>query len=158
MPRDWLQDADVELPAEIEAAGADVLDVAFRVHTAIGPGALESVYQKCMALGLRKRGREVEERVWVDVSFEEEIIERVLQIDLLVDGAVVVEMKAVDTLADVHMAQLVSYLRLGQHPLGYLLNFHVSRMKAGIHRRINSRALPPSRPWRSLRSSRSLDP
>lgn len=127
-----------DLPEDVERVGSTILDVAFRVHSAIGPGALESIYVRCLAAGLANRGLRVEREVWTPITFEGILIEGALRIDMVVDGRVVVEVKAVETVLPVHAAQTVSYLRLGGYPLGYLLNFHVPKMTMGIRRLILS--------------------
>lgn len=116
---------------------ADIVDAAMRVHTALGPGLLESVYRSCLAQELRQRGRSVETELRVPILYDRVRLEQAFRIDLLVDAAVVVEVKAVESLMPVHSAQLLSYLKLGGFKVGLLLNFHVLHLKDGIRRMVN---------------------
>lgn len=134
---------------DAERSGAGVMDAAYVVHSAFGPAGLEGTYRKALVIALRNRGHIVEEEVWLDLVFEGVTLPRAFRMDVVVDGRVVIEVKAVEHLLPVHHAQLVSYLRLSGLELGYLLNFHVPRMKHGIHRKANTRPfLPASRPSR----------
>jgi GxxExxY protein len=117
-----------------------VVDAAMKVHTALGPGLLERVYQKCLAIELRKRGLKVQQEVWLSVVYEGVEIEGGYKIDLLVEDCIVVELKAVDAITDVHKAQLLSYLKLSGHEVGLLINFNVVHLRDGIRRMICSRA------------------
>ena len=132
---------DLDVPQDVEATAALLLDVAFRVHRALGPGLLESVYRRCLAHGLRRAGATVVEEGRMDIEFEGLRIESGLRLDLLVNGHLVVELKAVEALHPVHEAQVLSYLRLSRRPLGLLLNFNVPLLKHGIRRFVNPRAL-----------------
>ncbi|HYX68015.1 MAG TPA: GxxExxY protein [Terriglobales bacterium] len=116
----------------------EVVDAAMKVHTALGPGLLESAYEACLAHELRKRGLRVETQVPLPVTYEGMQIELGYRIDLLVEGQVIVELKAVETVLPVHKAQLLSYLRLSGRRLGLLINFHVERLKDGITRIVNN--------------------
>ncbi len=124
----------LDKPPEMEAIGADVVDAAMKVHSALGPGLLESVYEVCLARELAKRQRRVERQRSIPVTYDGERLEAGFRIDLLVDELVVVEVKSVEKLLPVHLAQMLTYLRLGQFQLGYLLNFDVSHMKDGVKR------------------------
>ena len=108
-----------------------------RVHTALGAGLLESVYEACLAHELDKQGIEVKKQVVLPVRYDDLVLDNGFRLDLLVDNKVVVEIKAIDKLLPVHMAQLLSYLKLGKFKLGYLLNFNVVHMKDGIKRMVN---------------------
>jgi GxxExxY protein len=110
---------------------------ALTVHKQIGPGLLESAYEACLAHELRKAGLEFERQVTMPLIYDGETIETGYRLDLLIAKMVVVEIKSVEALVDVHRAQLFSYLRLGGFRLGYLLNFNVSLMKNGIVRMAN---------------------
>ena len=125
---------DDEVPADANETGRKVLDAAFRVHRSLGPGLLENVYSHCLAHALRSEGLSVEREVRVSVTFEGEVLPAGLRMDMLVEGRVVVEVKAVEALHAVHEAQILSYLKLGRKPLGYLINFHVPRLHQGIRR------------------------
>ena len=111
-----------------------ILDAAFKVHSALGPGLLESTYKACMAYELRKQGCKVEVEKAVPLVYEEVKLEIGFRMDMLVDDLVVVELKSVDAFNDVHLAQTLTYLRLGDKRLGLLLNFKVKSMKDGIKR------------------------
>jgi GxxExxY protein len=118
----------------VEAIGAEVIDAAMKVHSALGPGLLESVYEVCLAQELQKRRRSVERQRPIPVTYEGERLDAGFRIDLLVDDLVVVEVKSVEKLLPVHLAQMLTYLRLGQFQLGFLLDFDVVRMKDGVKR------------------------
>jgi GxxExxY protein len=111
-----------------------IVDSAIAVHRVLGPGLLESAYKACLAFELRKRGLDVASEVPLPVVYEGHKLEAGYRIDLLVASLVVVEVKAVDCVAPIHRAQLLSYLRLSGHSLGLLLNFNVLLMKDGIVR------------------------
>ncbi len=117
--------------------GTIIIEAAMRVHTALGAGLLESVYEACLAYELDKRGIEVRNQVVLPVRYDELVLDNGFRLDLLVDNKVVVEIKAIDKLLPVHTAQLLSYLKLGNFKLGYLLNFNVAHMKDGIKRMAN---------------------
>ena len=114
-----------------------VVDAAMKVHTALGPGLLESAYQACLQYELQKRGLEVRAQVEMPIWYDGVCIEVGYRIDLLVVGQLVLELKSVDKLLPIHQAQLLSYLKLGNFKLGLLLNFNVEHMKEGIVRLIN---------------------
>ena len=113
------------------------IDSAMRVHTALGPGLLEGAYEACLAQELRWRGIAVRTQVTQPVTYRSVAIDNGYRIDLLVDDMVVLELKSVATLLPVHEAQLLSYLKLGGHRAGLLINFHVPRLKDGIKRMVN---------------------
>jgi GxxExxY protein len=119
------------------AIGERVLGCALTVHKALGPGLLESVYEACLAHELGKAGLNYERQLALPVSYDGVILEAGYRIDLLVERRVVVEVKAIEATTKVHRAQLLSYLRLGNFHLGYLLNFNVSLLKEGIDRVVN---------------------
>lgn len=122
---------------EINVRTGQVVDAAMRVHRALGPGLLESAYSACLAYELTKRGRQVITQMLLPVVYEEVRIELGYRIDMLVDGAVVVELKTVTKLLPVHEAQLLSYLRMSKYRIGLLINFHVPVLKDGIRRMAN---------------------
>ncbi len=124
--------------AELNELGKRVLDAAFRVHTVLGPGLLESAYTACLAHELRRSGVLVETEVPVPVVYDGVKLSDVgYRIDILVQGNIVIEVKALEGIAPVHLAQLVSYLKLSDRQLGFLLNFNVEHLKDGIYRRVN---------------------
>jgi GxxExxY protein len=117
--------------------GNAIIASALKVHTALGPGLLESAYETCLMYELRKQGLSVQQQVLIPVYYEDFTIDNGYRVDLLVGDRVVVELKALEAILPVHRAQLLSYLRLGRFKLGYLLNFNVSRMRDGIVRLVN---------------------
>ncbi len=121
---------------EDEAARV-IVDTALRIHRALGPGLLESVYSATLAGGLRERGLRVASEVGVPVEFEGERFELGFRADLIVEDCVIVEVKSVTDLSAVHKKQLLTYLRLGDKRLGLLINFNVALIKDGICRIAN---------------------
>ena len=111
-----------------------VLDAAMKVHTALGPGLLESTYEACLAEELKKAGLSVQTQVPLPVVYDGLKLEIGYRIDLLVEDLVVVEVKSVDALAPIHHAQVLTYLKLSGRTLGLLLNFNVVHLKDGIKR------------------------
>jgi GxxExxY protein len=122
------------IPEELDVIGREIIDAAFKVHTALGPGLLESTYEKCLKRELERRGLRVEAQVRVPIEYEGEIIDDALRIDLLVEGRVVIEVKAVERDHSLFKAQLLTYLKLTNLRLGYLLNFNVELIKNGMKR------------------------
>ena len=114
------------------------LDAAFRVHTVLGPGLLESAYTACLVYELHKDGLELATEVAVPLVYDGVKLSDVgYRIDILVARELVVEVKSLETIAPVHLSQLVSYLKLSDWHLGLLLNFNVERLRDGIYRRVN---------------------
>jgi len=123
---------------ELNNISGSVVDSAMKVHSTLGPGLLESVYQKCLAHELRKRALRVETELALPVIYDGIEIEAGYRIDLLVAGEVIVEIKSVTEIIPLNKAQLLSYLRLSRKRLGLLLNFNVEHMKDGISRIVNN--------------------
>jgi GxxExxY protein len=123
--------------ADLNSRSAQIIDAALRVHSALGPGLLESAYAACLAYELRRRGLDVRTQVAIPVYYHEVRLELGYRADFLVDGAVLVELKTATTLLPIHEAQLLSYLRLSGHRVGLLINFHTVHLKDGIKRLIN---------------------
>jgi len=119
-----------------------VVDAAMKLHTALGPGLLESVYETVLARDLERRGLRVERQKPVAFDYDGLHFSDGLRLDLLVDGRVVVEVKSLDRLAPVHTKQVLTYLRLLGLPVGLLINFGVPSLRDGIRRIVNN--LPPS--------------
>lgn len=122
---------------EIEEVGKQIVDAAIKVHRALGPGLLESAYQACLAHELRKRGLHVECEVSQPIEFDGLQIEAGYRLDMLVDNLVIIENKALEKVLPIHEAQLLTYLRLRNCRLGYLINWHVPLVKDGIKRMVN---------------------
>jgi GxxExxY protein len=115
----------------------EIVDTAFQVHTKLGPGLLETVYEVIMAHELKKRGMHVERQMPVPIEYEDLKFEEGFRADLVVNGLVVIELKSVDKLAKVHKKQLLTYLRLMDRKLGLLINFGENLIKDGISRVVN---------------------
>jgi GxxExxY protein len=117
----------------------DIIASAIEVHRALGPGLLESAYVACLTLELTERGHSVELKKAVPLVYKSIKLEASYQLDMLVNGQIIVELKSVDALLPVHEAQLLTYLRLTGCPVGLLINFNVEILKDGIRRKFNSR-------------------
>lgn len=117
-----------------EEVARKIVDGAFRVHSVLGPGLLECVYEQCLAHELKKRGLRFELQKPVPIEYDSVRIDCALRLDMLVEDSVIVEIKAIEVVQPVHKAQLLSYLRLANKPLGLLINFHVPLIKDGIKR------------------------
>ena len=123
---------------ELNQVTSGVIKAAIDVHNELGPGLLESVYQSCMLIALADQGLKVRSEVPVPVFFQgRQIRQDGLRLDLLVEDRVVVELKSVDRVQDIHKKQLLTYLRLAEKPLGLLINFNEVRLKDGITRIAN---------------------
>jgi GxxExxY protein len=128
----------------------DIIGAAIEVHRALGPGLLESAYEACLAFELSERGRKVARQVPLPLIYKEVKLDCGYRLDLLVDDLVIVELKTVDILNDVHKAQILSYLKISGLNVGLLINFNVKMLKQGVVRVVNN--LPESQ--RSQRSPR----
>jgi GxxExxY protein len=125
---------DRKISAREEEIGKAIVNAAYKVHLALGPGLLEKIYEACMAHELRKSGFEVERQAHVTVFYDGIRFEEGLKMDLLVEDLVIVELKAVETVNPVWQAQIISHLKLTRCNLGYLINFNVPLIKRGIKR------------------------
>ena len=117
--------------------GEIILGCAMKVHSALGPGLLESTYEACLAHELTKAGLTVARQVALPVRYDGIELDAAYRIDLLVNDSVIIELKVVEKLMPIHSAQLFSYLKLSERKLGYLLNFNVVHMRDGIKRIVN---------------------
>ena len=122
---------------EIDEISSAVVGEAIRIHRELGPGLLESVYEKALKAGLIRRGLRVESQVPVPINYDGMVIDAAFRIDLLVEERLIVEVKAVDQLTKLHARQVLTYLRLMEQPVGLLLNFSCMTMKEGIRRLVN---------------------
>lgn len=122
---------------ELDEVTGIVVDAAMKVHQALGPGLLESVYETILAHELAKRGLKVERQKVVRFEYDGLVFEDGLRLDLLVEERVVVELKSVEILLPVHSKQLLTYLRLLHQPVGLLINFGAATLKEGLHRIVN---------------------
>ena len=118
--------------------GAIVVDRALQVHKELGPGLLESTYEACLAHELRTAGLRVDPQKALPVIYRDVRLDLGYRIDLLIEEKVVVEIKSVEALNDVHLAQILTYLKLSGCKLGFLINFNVRRVKDGIRRVVNN--------------------
>ncbi len=116
-----------------------VVDAAFQVHTALGPGLLEAVYEQCLVSELQSRQMPLHRQVAVPFTYRGHHIETGYRMDIVAGGLVVVEIKAIERILPVHEAQVDTYLKLSGHRLGLLINFNVALIKYGIRRRIAKR-------------------
>ena len=123
---------------DIEAIGREIVDAAITVHRALGPGLLESAYQQCLAYELRKRGLQVACEVLLPIMYDGQRIDAGYRIDMIVEDRVIIENKTVDRVLPIHQAQLLTYLKLRDCRLGFLLNWKVALMKHGIKRMVNN--------------------
>jgi len=114
-----------------------IIGCAIEVHKALGPGLLESAYEECLYYELQMAGLKVEKQKALPVVYKEVKLDAGYRIDLLVEDCVVVELKAVEALHDVHTAQVLTYLKLSECKLGLLMNFNVYRLSDGIRRLVN---------------------
>ena len=119
------------------AIAKKVIGLAIDVHKILGPGLLESSYKECLFYKINQAGFFVEKEKAMPLVFEEIILDCGYRIDLLVENKLVIELKSVEALNDIHLAQILTYLRLGKFKLGLLINFNVSLLKNGIRRVIN---------------------
>lgn len=122
------------IPERTERVASDVLDAAFRVHSNLGPGLLESVYERCLCHELAKLGLEYKVQFALPIRYDNITIDGGLRLDLLVEDQVIVELKAVEKLLPIHEAQAITYLKLANKRLALLLNFNTERLKEGIKR------------------------
>jgi GxxExxY protein len=125
------------MDAYVNQISGGVVDSAIEVHTALGPGLLESAYEICLGHELRKRGFSVESQKTLPLTYDGITLDAGYRLDLLVEDTVIVELKAVEEVSNLHRAQILSYLKLSRRPLGLLMNFNVKWMKDGIERFAN---------------------
>jgi GxxExxY protein len=127
-------DKKVPISPELNQLAKVVVDAAFQVHKALGPGLLESVYEICLAHELIKRGLSIETQVYLPIVYSDVILDSGLKLDMLVNQQLILELKSVELLLPVHHAQLLTYLKLSDKRLGLLINFNVPVIKLGIKR------------------------
>lgn len=121
----------------INECSGQVVDAAMKVHSALGPGLLESAYQACLTFELRRRGLKVEVQSPIEIEYDGVRLPVAYRLDLVVNDRIIVELKTVSKLNAIHEAQLLSYLKLTGRPLGLLINFHVRHLRNGIRRLAN---------------------
>lgn len=122
---------------ELNKITSEIIGAAIEVHKALGPGLLESAYQECLFYELINKGFSVSKEQAMPIVYKEVKLDHGYRMDLLVENKVVIEIKTVDAFTDVHFAQVLTYLKLGEYKLGLLINFNVLKLKDGIKRIIN---------------------
>ena len=122
------------IPDKVEMVGKCILDSAFKVHSALGPGLLESAYEACLAYEIMENHLQVQTQISLPISYQKITIEAGYRIDMLVENCVIVELKAVERLIPLYEAQILTYMKLSSIRLGYILNFNTTRLKYGIRR------------------------
>lgn len=115
-----------------------IINAAIEVHRSLGPGLLESAYQECLFFELKSKNLLVQKEIPCPVVYKDIKLNHGYRIDLLVENKVVIELKTVECFTDVHTAQVLTYLKLGEYPVGLLINFHTKLLKNGIKRFINT--------------------
>ena len=125
---------DENLKLKLEWLGKEIVDIAYHIHVALGPGLLESVYEKCFCYELAKREIPYVSQKKVPIIYDEMLLEDALRLDILVDNLIIVELKAQENYHPVWQSKLISYLKLADKRLGYIINFSVPLIKDGIKR------------------------
>lgn len=123
---------------ELNKISKIILDACISVHKEMGPGLLESVYVICLVYELQKRGLKAKTEVSIPLIYQGIVLSKDFRIDILVEDEIILELKAVEVLIPVHQAQIISYLKLADKRLGFLINFNVPLMKDGIKRFVNN--------------------
>jgi len=129
---------NTESRRELDAISYKIIGLAIEVHKELGPGLLESAYQECLWYELKNSGLYVEKQKALPIIYKDIKLDHGYRIDLLVENKVVLELKTVETFSDVHFAQIITYLKLGNYPLGLLINFDSKILKNNIKRFINT--------------------
>ncbi len=122
----------------IEYYAKQTVDAGYRVHKELGPGLLESVYQYCFMEELKIRNLHASQEVFLPIKYRGNILNKEFRLDILLEEEIIIEIKAVEILLPVHCAQIISYLKLSDKALGFLINFNVPVFKDGIHRYVNN--------------------
>ncbi|PWK19177.1 GxxExxY protein [Xanthomarina spongicola] len=115
-----------------------IIGAAINVHRVLGPGLLESAYQECLLFELQSVGLSVTKEIALPIVYKDIKLDHGYRIDLLVENKVVIELKTVEAFTDVHTAQILTYMKLGNYPIGLLINFHTKLLKNGIKRFVNT--------------------
>jgi len=127
----------VIIPDEIERMATVAVDAAFAVHTELGPGLLEAAYESCFAYELELRGIKYQRQLPVPLNYKGKLIEVGFRADMILEGKLLIELKAVEQVIPVHKAQVITYLKIMKLPLGLLINFNEVLVKDGIQRILN---------------------
>ena len=131
--------ATLQKPPRVNRITGMVVTAAMRVHSALSPGLLESAYESCLLHELRKQALRAASKVALPVVYDGVTIHLGYRMDLVVEDLVVVELKCVEAISQVHKAQILSYLKLSKKPVGLLINFHVAHLRDSIQRFVNGR-------------------
>jgi len=123
---------------QLNDLASKIIGAAIEVHKTTGPGLLESVYEACLVEELRMRGLKAEQQVELPVFYKGKKLEKYFIIDILVEDAIILELKCVKEIHPVHEAQVITYLKLANKKLGYLMNFNVTQMLRGVKRKVNN--------------------
>jgi iron complex transport system substrate-binding protein len=142
---------------EVDEISGIIVDAAYKIHTGLGPGLLESVYEVILARELQRRGLVVQRQVIIPIEFDGMQFDEGFRIDLLVEGQVIVELKSVEKLAPVHSKQLLTYLRLMNLNVGLLINFASATLKEGVDRIVNKYVPPASASPRLRMNQKDVD-
>ncbi len=129
--------ADVAEVERLNGITERIIAAAMKVHSTLGPGLLESAYEACLAYELTERGLHIEQQKPLPIMYGKVRLDCGYRLDLRIEDAVIVELKAVDALTDLHKAQLISYLKLADCRVGLLINFNVTVLRSGIRRVVN---------------------
>jgi GxxExxY protein len=127
-----------KIPTDLESLSYKIIGLAIEVHRQLGPGLLESAYQQCLYYEIKKAGLKVEKEITLPIIYKEIKIDQGYRIDLLIEDKLVVELKTVESYTSVHFAQILTYLKLGNYPLGLLINYNSKILRNNIKRFINS--------------------
>ena len=122
---------------QLNDLGSEIIGAAIEVHRELGPGLLESVYQECLVEELRMRGLKAEQQVQLPIFYKGRKLKKYYVVDVFVEDEIIVELKCVKELHPVHEVQLVTYIKLANKKLGYLMNFNVTQMVKGVKRKVN---------------------
>ncbi len=133
-----MENDNLELSTELNALSYKIIGLAIEVHRQLGPGLLESAYQECLFYEIKKAGLKVEKEIALPILYKEIKLDQGYRIDLLVENQLVIELKTVEAFTPVHFAQILTYLKLGNYPLGLLINYNSTILKSNIKRFINT--------------------
>lgn len=133
-----LEDAKILSKNEYENIGKIILDCAYEVYKELGPGLLESIYEECLCEELKKKGLQVQNQVYLPVYYKGEKLTKTFRIDILVEKNIIIEVKSSSGLYTIDEAQLVTYMKLADIKLGYLINFNEVYLRDGIRRKVNN--------------------
>lgn len=133
-----MENEDVELSEELNALSYKIIGLAIEVHRELGPGLLESAYQQCLFYEIQKAGLKVEKEIMLPIIYKEIKFDQGYRIDLLIEDKLVIELKTVESYTSIHFAQILTYLKLGNYPLGLLINYNSKILKNNIKRFINT--------------------